>query len=317
MSILAEAERLIAAGRKEDAVAFVEQSANQGDAEALFVVGNWRLFGLFGARNLEAAHRLFDQSVAKGYVEAIKTKAILTANGTGLAADAAAAEALLARIRVQDPLVAQQLDFLHHMPPNTDFAPDRRKSLCEAPIIDFYPGLLNERECHYLTAMAQPHLRPSFVTNPATGSQMPHPVRNSSGMNFGPTQEDLVIRRINERIATVSGTDVDCGEPLHILHYTPGQQYKPHTDGMPGEKNQRVWTVLIYLNGAYEGGATRFPKIDIDYRGSTGDGLIFHNVDTRGQPDPDTLHAGLPVTDGVKWLATRWIRERPYHPGLT
>lgn len=317
MNILAEAERLTAAGRREEAVAFVEQAASHGDAEALFVVGNWRLFGLFGARDLEAAHRLLDQSAAKGHVDAIRTKAILTVNGTGVPADSAAAEAMLVGIRSQDPHAAQQLDFLYGMPPNTDFAPARRKSICKAPIIDCYPALLSEPECQYLTIMAQPYLQPSYVTNPATGARMPHPVRTSTGMSYGPTAEDLVVRRINERIASVSGTEVDCGEPLHMLRYALGQQYKPHTDGLPGEKNQRVWTVLIYLNSDYDGGATSFPMLGIDYRGSTGDALIFNNVNTSGQPDPETLHAGLPVTSGIKWLATRWIRERPYHPWMT
>lgn len=200
------------------------------------------------------------------------------------------------------------------MQPIAGFAPGRAQSLCEEPIIRCYPALLSQQECAYLTSMAQPHLRPSYVTNPATGAQMPHPVRSSTGMSFGPTQEDLVVRGINERIAIVTGTDVDCGEPLHILHYTPGQQYKPHTDGMPGETNQRLWTVLIYLNTGYDGGSTSFPKLGLDYRGEPGDALIFHNVDAGGRPNLMTLHAGLPVAQGVKWLATRWIRARRYHP---
>lgn len=317
MSILDEAGKLSAAGRREEAVALIERAASQGDAEALFAMGNWRLFGLFGPRDMEAAHRLFDQSAAKGYVEAIRTKAILIANGTGLPANYATAEKLLQSIRAHDSHAALQLDFAQMMPSITGFAPDHAESLCEAPVIRCYPALLTERECAYLTGMAEPHLRPSYVTNPSTGAQMPHPIRSSTGMSFGPTQEDLVVRRINERIAAATGTDVGCGEPLHILHYIPGQEYKPHTDGMPGETNQRIWTVLIYLNTGYQGGATNFPKLGLSYRGEPGDALIFHNVDADGRPNPVTLHAGLPVTEGTKWLATRWIREQSYHPWAT
>jgi prolyl 4-hydroxylase len=200
------------------------------------------------------------------------------------------------------------------MAPTADFAPERAEALCEAPIIKRYPALLTSRECAYLTGMAEPHLRPSFVTNPQTGARMPHPIRTSMGMSFGPTQEDLVIRRINERIAHASGTEVACGEPLHMLRYAPGQEYKPHTDSMPGEANQRVWTVLIYLNGEFEGGATQFPRVDFEFRGAPGDALIFRNVDADGRSDPASLHAGLPVTVGAKWLATRWIRAEPWHP---
>jgi prolyl 4-hydroxylase len=69
----------------------------------------------------------------------------------------------------------------------------------------------------------------------------------------------------------------------------------------------------LYLNDAYEGGATRFEARGIDFRGNAGDALIFSNVDEAGAPDSAARHAGLPVSSGVKWLATRWIRQRPYH----
>lgn len=314
MSILDEAEKLSAAGRREEAVALVRSAADQGDAEAMFAVGNWRLFGLFGPRDLDAAHRLFDAAAARGYVEAIRTKAILIANGTGIAADTAQAELLLQTICEVDGHAALQLDFARDMPPAHAIETDQMETISDAPIIRSYRSFLSERECAYLMGMARPHLRPSFVTNPTTGRQMPHPIRSSTGMSFGPTQEDLVVRRINERIAALIGVDVECGEPLHILRYTPGQEYKPHTDGMPGEANQRIWTVLIYLNDGYGGGATSFPCLGIDFRGTVGDALIFHNVDAVGVPNMATLHAGLPVTDGEKWLATRWIRARAYHP---
>lgn len=317
MTVLDEAARLNAAGQQQAAVRLVEQAADADDAEALFALANWRLFGLFGGRDLVAAHGFLDRASARGAVEAVRTKAILTANGTGVPADSAEAERLLQTIRECDPHAALQLNFVVDMPHADQFPPERARTLSDAPLVKLYPGLLAARECAYLTAMAEPHLRPSFVTDPQTGARMPHPIRTSMGMSFGPTQEDLVIRRINERIAAASGTAVDCGEPLHLLRYTPGQEYKPHTDSMPGEANQREWTVLVYLNESYEGGATRFPRLDYEVRGAPGDALIFCNVTPDGRPHPASLHAGLPVTGGAKWLATRWIRTRAYHPWIT
>jgi prolyl 4-hydroxylase len=314
MSILDEAGRLTAAGRQAEAVALVREAAEQNDAEALFALANWHLFGLFGPRDLSEAHRLFDRAAAAGYIEAVGTKAVLLANGTGVEADPAAAMRLLETIRMVDQHAALQLDFAARMLPLSDFPPSRAEVLCELPLVMRYSNLFTEQECTYLRGMAEPQLRPSYVTNPATGAQMPHPIRTSMGMSFGPTLEDLVVRRINERIAMATGTDVSCGEPLHILRYTPGQEYKPHTDSMPGEANQRVWTMLVYLSDDYEGGATTFPQTGLEFRGAVGDALIFCNIDATGRPEPASLHAGLPVTQGVKWLATRWIRARPYHP---
>lgn len=316
MSVLDQAQRLVAAGRRADGVALVERAAEAGDVEALFALANWRLFALFGPRDLGEAHRLLDRAAGLGSVEAVRTKAALTANGTGCEADMTRAEVLLEGIRARDGHAALQLTFAGMMAPSTGAPPEASEVLGRAPVIKLYRTLLSPQECGYLREMARPSLQASFVTNPTTGARMPHPIRTSMGTSFGPTQEDIIIRRINERIAWVSGTDVACGEPLHILRYERGQEYRPHTDSMAGDANPRAWTMLIYLSDGYQGGATQFPRLGISVTGAVGDALLFGNVDADGRPHPDSLHAGQPVGGGEKWLATRWIRARPYHPWL-
>lgn len=314
MSVLARAARLTAAGQRDQAIALVTQSAAEGDAEALFALGNWRLFGLYGPRDLPEAHRLLSRAGACGSDEAIRTLASLTANGTGCDADFAGAEDLLQTIRHRDANAGAQFDMLAQMPDLDTYDAARATPLCDRPIIKRYDALLTAHECAYLMDMALPQLRASFVTNPVTGAQMPHPIRTSMGMSFGPTLEDLVVRRLNERIAHASGTQVAFGEPLHVLRYDPGQEYKPHTDSLPGEPDPRAWTVLIYLNDGFTGGMTSFPRAGIEFRGAPGDAVIFRNLTEDGRPDPDSMHAGCPVDTGVKWLATRWIRTRAYQP---
>ena len=70
-------------------------------------------------------------------------------------------------------------------------------------------------------------------------------------------------------------------------------------------------TFLVYLDEGYEGGETAFPALGITVRGRIGDGLLFRNASAEGAPDPRAIHAGLPVTRGVKHLASRWIRAAP------
>ncbi len=311
MSVLDQANRLAAAGRQAEAVALVQRAAENDDPEALFALANWRLFALFGPRNLADAHRFLDRAATLGHDDAIRTKAILVGNGTGCAADPLRAAEMLVTIRSRDSGAARQLDVASRMRPDKDLANDHVDRLSEAPDVRIHRALLTREECAYLSATAEPLLRPSFVTNPDTGARMADPIRTSLGMSIGPTDEDLVVHRINVRIAQASGTDIACGEPLQILRYAVGQEYRAHTDSRIGATNQRAWTVLIYLNDDYEGGATRFPRAALDVRGATGDALIFCNIDAGGDPDPASLHAGLPVTSGVKWLATRWIRARP------
>jgi prolyl 4-hydroxylase len=146
------------------------------------------------------------------------------------------------------------------------------------------------------------------VVDPATGQLIPHPIRRSEAAVFGVLAEDLVVNALNRRIAAMSGTRLDQGEPLQLLRYRPGGEYRTHMDALPAEPNQRVLTVLVYLSDDYEGGETSFPHAAITFRGKTGDALLFRNAGADGRPDPLSLHAGLPVTRGAKYLASRWIR---------
>ena len=125
--------------------------------------------------------------------------------------------------------------------------------------------------------------------------------------------EDPVVAALNRRIAALSGTPYANGEPLQLLRYRPGAEYKPHLDALPpGSGNQRILTVIVYLSDAYEGGETQFPRTGLTIRGRAGDALMFANVLPDGTPDPLSVHAGLPVRRGEKTIATRWIREEVF-----
>jgi prolyl 4-hydroxylase len=314
MDVIDQANRLVASGQRQAAVDLVRGAADAGDPNALFAVANWRLFGMYGPRDEAGAHVLLDRAVATGSTEATRLKATLLANGTGCQADRAAAEELLEQIKDHDPNVAKQLRLIAASDARADGLGDGSERLSDDPDIRVVRKLLSADECGYLITAAQPELRPSFVVDPRTGGHMPHPVRTSSGMNFPPTLEDLVVTAINRRLAAATGTAVECGEPLYVLRYAPGQEYKPHLDAMPSVDNQREWTVLTYLNDGYTGGETRFDLLGIEFRGEPGDALIFRNVDSAGALDPRLRHAGVPVQSGIKWLATRWIRAKPHDP---
>lgn len=274
--------------------------------DALFELARRRLFAVGQPRDLPGAHDALRRAAAMGHVEAARWRAHLTANGTGVRADPDAAKRILAKLAPRDPRAAAQLAVLSRVPAPPD---PIREPVSDTPEITLLGRLLDPEECRYLIALAEPELQPSFVIDPATGGRMPHPIRTSDGTNFGPTQEDLVVNRINRRIAAATGTRVEAGEPLHMLRYAPGQQYRPHLDAIPGLANQRAVTVIVYLNGGYGGGETDFPDLGISIGGAPGDALMFRNVGPDGRADPLTRHSGLPVTSGVKWIATRWIRQ--------
>lgn len=308
MDVMAQANKLLAAGREREAVALVERAAVAGDMGATLHLANWRFYGLHGPRNLALAHQLLGQAAAAGNERATLLLATLLANGTGAAEDPVAARALLARIAGTNKQAAAQIAIADRPEPPAA----AREPLSADPEVTLLRGFLTADECAYLIASATPWMRPSSIIDPATKRPRPHPHRDSSDSNYGPAEEDLVIRRVNRRIARLTGSDIEAGEPLQILAYAPGQQYRLHHDAIPGGDNQRVSTVLLWLNDDYQGGETAFPDLQLTTRGRRGDALFFSNVTAEGTPNVRMRHAGLPVQSGRKWLATRWIRQRSF-----
>ena len=117
-------------------------------------------------------------------------------------------------------------------------------------------------------------------------------------------------------LSAASQTAPEQGEPLQILRYQVGGQYKPHFDSIPGFKNQRAYTMLVWLNEEYEGGETWFNAPKLALKGVPGDAVLFRNVRADGRRDPLSAHAGLPVKSGEKLIASKWIRQRAFEGGL-
>lgn len=287
--------------------------AETGDADAQYKASELTLRGQAGPVDLHVAHRWIARAAAKGHIEALRGLAYYTAAGLGCPADQADARRQLEALAASDRFVAVQLAFLQHVGGPDRLAAAERRLLSTDPHIEVVAGLFTAAECRYLQLLAAPWLEPAMIYA-TTGEGMRDPHRDSDNMVIAPMTEDLVVQSVNRTIAAASDTDVKWGEPLHILRYRPGQQYRPHHDAhafAPVEK-RRFATALLYLNDGYEGGETGFPELDITVRGQVGDLLIFHNLDADGMPDPRMMHAGLPITSGEKWLATRWIRGSDY-----
>jgi prolyl 4-hydroxylase len=132
---------------------------------------------------------------------------------------------------------------------------------------------------------------------------------------------DPVVGVIDHKIAELLGLSLAASEPLQGQRYAPGQEFKPHTDTFePGgydflvhtaKSGQRTWTAMIYLNEPEDGGATRFKRIGKTVRPETGKLLAWNNLLPDGRPNPATLHQGMKVRRGTKYVLTKWFRRRP------
>ena len=131
---------------------------------------------------------------------------------------------------------------------------------------------------------------------------------------------DPLVGDVDRQISELLGLSIDASEPLQGQRYAPGQEFKPHTDTFePGgydffvhtaDRGQRTWTAMIYLNQPDEGGATRFKTIGKTVQPEPGKLLAWNNLLPDGRPNPATLHQGMKVRRGTKYVLTKWFRER-------
>ena len=208
--------------------------------------------------------------------------------------------------------------------PNAFATADREVSILfalAAPRVILFGNLLAPEECDELIELSRGKVARSSVVNAATGSYDVHPHRTSEGTHFARGENEL-IRRIEARIADLVQLPVERGEPLQILHYQPGGEYKPHFDyfdpALPGNEavlkhgGQRIATLVMYLNDVEAGGSTVFPEVGLDVLPRRGHAVYFAYTTEEGQLDKRSLHGGSPVSAGEKWIATKWFRQRTY-----
>ena len=314
--MLNQAVALSNAGRNAEAVQLVRQVAATGDPEALGVLAEMTWRGGLVEQNPKQARTLFEQAAGRGNANANLIVTNLLASGVAGKQDWKQA---LERLRVearQVPARRKALDMIEAMDLDAEGNPKtvpEGKQLSDDPLVFHFAELLTREECRYLMEATGDRFEPSMVYD-SNRQLVRDQIRTSDGSTIHWLIEDPAVVALNRRIAAISGSTYEGGEALALLRYSPGQEYRPHFDFVKGAENRRLMTALIYLNEDYEGGETEFVRTGLKVKGHTGDVILFHNDGGDGGPNPMSEHAGLPITKGVKYLATRWIREARWIP---
>jgi prolyl 4-hydroxylase len=133
---------------------------------------------------------------------------------------------------------------------------------------------------------------------------------------------DPTAARVAARIAALLALDPAYGEPMQGQVYQAGEYYRMHADfyyideaywpQVDSMGGQRTWTAMIYLDMPGQGGATRFPYLDLEFESRIGRLLVWNNMDRHGSPNSWTIHQGCDVGTGSKHIITQWFRERPW-----
>lgn len=175
---------------------------------------------------------------------------------------------------------------------------------------------LPEALCARLIRLIDKGRRPSTIADPNGDNYF----RTSETCDLDP--KEPAVRDLESRLLALSGINAAFGEPVQGQRYEEGQEFKPHTDyfepdGQDFAKycsvaGQRTWTFMIYLNTVEAGGGTRFKVIKKTFQPETGKLLCWDNHRIDGTLNPATLHHGMKVRKGVKYVITKWYREKPW-----
>jgi len=179
----------------------------------------------------------------------------------------------------------------------------------EEPLVVVLGNVLSEEECDELILLSKNKIQRSKVgARPEVND-----IRTSSGTFLEDDEHPLIIT-IEKRISTIMNIPIEHGEGLHILRYTPGQEYKAHFDyfsaNSKAASNNRISTLVMYLNDVEEGGATVFPQLNLSVHPKKGMAVYFEYFYQDQELNENTIHAGAPVIKGEKWVATQWMRKQ-------
>jgi len=326
-----------AAGRHGEALETLKRAAGTGDLVATSELGHRLLVGVRAPKMVKQALALLAAAARGDEGRALARMAALTAAGAYLQQDWPAALRMLAAAAVAGDEGAQgQLQCLQ--PPGaggTDWNAMAARVplehwLAAAPVAGLEPRvgqvsqLCPAPACEWLIARSRSRLERALVYDAFERREMAHEMRTNTAANFDYATLDVVQFLVQARMARTCTQRMQQFEAPMVLHYSPGEQIKPHFDFIDTnapdyeqqirEQGQRMITFLLYLNDGYDGGETTFPELGIVNRGRQGDGLYFINSRADRSADRQMLHTGSPPTRGEKWIVTQFIRDIALRP---
>lgn len=177
-------------------------------------------------------------------------------------------------------------------------------------------NVLTKCECDKLIEISKDKLFDSQIV-----SGHDKKIRNSK--QFWISKSNELARIIIEKLSKEFKIPFENSEDIQIVRYLPNQYYNEHHDSCCDDNEnckkfiqdggQRQLTILIYLNDNFTDGETYFKNLNLKIKPNVGDAVVFYPLSTRtSKCHPLSLHQGLPVSSGEKWIANVWFRENKF-----
>lgn len=285
-------------------IAIIDRAAQAGNVQAAWLAATIAGASFWGARDWDKALDYLARAAEGGHAAARSSLAILAGGPAGAETDGADWRTLRAAVDLDAWLTPPSLRVVR-----------------ESPLIQIIEKFAPARACDWLIGQARNRLARATIYDRTTGGKTEDGRRTNSQCNLDIETCGVLTFVLRGRIGAITSRQDVAMEIPKVLHYAPGDTFDNHFDfldpkepayaGELAMRGQRTETFLLYLNEGFSGGETHFPLIGFSHVGARGDALMFRNVDAKGAPDPQTMHAGLPPTAGEKWVFSQWIREFP------
>ena len=181
------------------------------------------------------------------------------------------------------------------------------------PEIKIYENFFNNDVCNKIINLSKGKLKQACV-----GKGTKNVIRTGRNCYIN-KEKDEFTRKIINKISNTIGISANNSTNLQIVNYVKNETYAYHYDAFPKDENgklldfeanimQRNISIICYLNNVKKGGETYFPKIDLRIKPELGKMLVFSNtIKNTNDRDPYSMHAGLPVFEGEKWILVCWF----------
>lgn len=178
-------------------------------------------------------------------------------------------------------------------------------------------NFISKQDCDYIIDLINKNNYKSQVIGPE-GKSIYAATRTSSTANL-PISDDIVIK-LKNKIADYLNIPVENGESLQGQMYNENEYFKPHFDAFVGDSykthagtaGNRTSTLMIYLNNDFVGGGTNFANLKKVICPEIGKAVTWKNIDENKTIIQDSMHEGMEVLFGVKYIITSWWRENKW-----
>lgn len=208
------------------------------------------------------------------------------------------------------------------------------------PLVIYIRDFLNDQDIGNILRVGEDRFNPSVVNQGGRMVQNPYRTSWSAPLPAKDPAVDCVLERSRRFLGTILDPDEDEMGVPQLVRYTQGQEYNLHHDwlripqaafdGSPRTFN-RVASFFVILQDNCTEGETWFPFVKaissqpkesddtrlwrehedggLAFKPVAGNGLFWVNLFPNGTGDDRTVHAGLPVTSGLKTAMNIWPRQ--------